>query len=261
MHDVPEDVWLLLARETHLADIGELAGPLTHEFNNLLNNVTFQLEIMKQSSPESAAADFASLRSQLRQTAALIAHFQRCRGGNSLESTVDLNRVLSWAAQTVSRTPPALAAFALPRPQCETIEVVNQVNAGDVTVSLDLQNDLPPVRGQLADVLRLCRFLLNNAVRSGGAVRARTRWQGPAVEVVIEDDGPEVAEVLLPHIFEPGQSGREGMSGLEMAACRSILRRLMGRIDAHTPATGGLQVVVTFVEQDAALASGRDFGP
>ena len=34
--------------ETSLADVGELAGPLTHEVNDLLNNLTLHLAVIQQ---------------------------------------------------------------------------------------------------------------------------------------------------------------------------------------------------------------------
>jgi signal transduction histidine kinase len=220
MSTLPEDAAILLARESQLADLGELAGPLTHEFNNVLNNLNFQLEIIKQAAPE-AAADQVTLRNQLRQTAALIARFQHYRSGVGVEVDVDLNGVLRRAVEVVTPT---------------------------VVIATDLADDLPPVRGHPADVLRLCRFLLNNAVRSGGAVTARTSLKEGSVELQIEDDGPSLPAASLPHIFEPGEPGRVGMCGLELAACRSIMRRLRGRIEARLPLSGGLLLVVTFAE-------------
>jgi signal transduction histidine kinase len=95
--------------------------------------------------------------------------------------------------------------------------------------------------------MRLCTFLLTNAAAvapDGGGVTVRTESAGEWVLLRIEDSGPVVAPELLPHLFEPAGAGREGTNRLEMAACRTIVRRLQGRIHAENRRTEGVTVVV-----------------
>jgi len=49
----------------------------------------------------------------------------------------------------------------------------------------------------------------------------------------------------LEALFDPNQKVRESACGLELAACRSIVRRLHGRIEARARPEGGLIVIVT----------------
>ena len=42
-------------------------------------------------------------------------------------------------------------------------------------------------------------------------------------------------EERLPFFFEPAYPGRPGVNRLELAACRSIVRRLQGKIEAVSP--------------------------
>jgi C4-dicarboxylate-specific signal transduction histidine kinase len=126
------------------------------------------------------------------------------------------------------------------------------VDSGVLAIGLDREENLPKVAGNVADMRRLIRFLLCNAARSvpsGGVhVWARTRRLAETgqVQVIVQDSGASVAADLLPSIFLPGHEPREGMDGLELAACRSIVRRLGGSIEAHSPPEGGLVVTAGF---------------
>src|SRR4051812_22389774 len=89
------------ARDAQLADQGELAGPLTHEFNNFLNNLTLHLEIMKQTAAAGTLPDLDRLRRQITQMAGLITRFQRYRrAGSSLDAKSDVTSALHHAAES-----------------------------------------------------------------------------------------------------------------------------------------------------------------
>ncbi len=104
--------------------------------------------------------------------------------------------------------------------------------------------------GNVADMRRLIRFLVSNAARSvpcAGVhiwVRTRRHPESGQVQVIVQDDGASVAADLIPSIFLPGHEPREGMDGLELAACRSIVLRFEGTIEASSPQEGGLVLTV-----------------
>jgi signal transduction histidine kinase len=60
----------------------------------------------------------------------------------------------------------------------------------------------------------------------------------------MEDNGPGVAPELLPRLFEPEVVGRPGTQGLELAACKGLVRRLHGKIQADNLPGGGVAIVV-----------------
>jgi signal transduction histidine kinase len=213
---------ILLADEIALADVGELSGPLTHEVNNLLNNLTLHLAVMQQVGPTTLGPDLEAIRRQITQFAGVVSRFQRRRQRDRGEApTVDLNAAITEAA-------------AMLKP---------------ATINLDLEHQLPGVRGHAADLRRLCRFLLANGVRavghSGPPVLARTRRSAASVQLLVEDAGPDVPESALPRIFEPANECREGICGLELAACRTLIRRLGGAVEASPRPGGGLVIAVT----------------
>jgi C4-dicarboxylate-specific signal transduction histidine kinase len=214
----------LLADETALADVGELTGSLVQEANALLNHLQLHLAVIQQVGQSGLAPDLDLIRRQIKHFGGLVARFQRRRQRERGETPiVEVNQAMTDAA----RLWPAPAT------------------------KLELEQNLPGVRGHAADVRRLCRFLLANAVRAvgegakGPGVLARTKRSSAGVQLTIEDAGPDVPLAQLSRIFEPGNECREGMCCLELAACRTLIRRLRGSIDAQPRPGGGLVMTAT----------------
>jgi len=208
-------------RESALADFGELAGPVTHEVNNLLNNLLLQLALWQQTGSDESIVQVQALRQRIHHTAGVVHRFQRWR--HNMQSELipfDLNAQLRGAAEKLQAAP----------------------------LVLELDPALPPVLGNAGDGQRLCRFLLANALRTTppgrAAVVARTLCAEPGIVLQVEDAGPDVTAGELPQLFDPGHEQREGMCCLELAACAAIVRRLQGTIRALPRPGGGLIIAV-----------------
>jgi signal transduction histidine kinase len=226
------------AAQTLLADFGELAGPLAHEFNNLVNNLVLHAAVLEHQVSAEVAAEMRELRRQGTQVASLVRHFQETRRSGSVTTpTSDLNDAVravaaaaSWGDGIRTYVPPAAA----PGPTAVPVEV-------------DLAPDLVFVPLTVGDLERLVRFLTRNAVRSafsnGGRVWLRTAGGQSRLFLTVEDSGPDVRTEELNHVFEPTARSRDGASGLELAACRSIVRRAGGRLQARARPGGGLIVI------------------
>jgi len=215
-----------LARQARLADLGELGSPLAHEFNNFLNTLVLQAAVLEQQLPENLRPELAKVRQQANRVAALVKQLQNYRRGlPPAPVPVDVNRIAAAALQTVRQR-------------------VGE-EAGKHTVAA-LAPDLPAVECDELDLLRLCTFLIGNAVRAaaGGRVVVRTESAGQHVRLIVEDAGPAVAPDALHDVFELGLKGRPGTESLELAACRSIARRLRGQVHAANRAAGGLTITV-----------------
>jgi signal transduction histidine kinase len=208
-----------------MADLGELAGPLAHEFNNVLNNLVLQVAVLEHAAPADVVAGLKEIRRQGLQVGRLVQQFQqsRRRPGATWESA-DLNRSVASATEAAGREP--APSGATPH------EVIYEPDA-----------DLPRVAGRSGDVVRLCRFLVRNARRSGSAVRVGTESRTGVVVLRVAESGNVVPAETLAKLFDPSGSGRPGVNGLEMAACQSIVRRLGGRIRAEALPGGGLEVI------------------
>ena len=205
-----------LAGQAWLADRGELAGPLAHEFNNVLNSIVLHLAILEPAMPAKLRPDLVEIRKQTASVAALVHQFQEYRNQQcSKRRLTDINPVLEALVAELEQ-----GATSLPHP-------------GPTRVISKLAADLPPVYGNRAELQRLGMFLLTNAQAASpeqGRVKVRTERDGQFVLLHIEDEGAQIDPDLLPALFETSGSHRKGTNSLELAACRSIVRRLRGEI-------------------------------
>src|SRR5262249_54921215 len=68
-----------LADVEALANVGEIVGPVAHEFNNLLNTLLLQIAVLEQTCPESLREDIAGLKQHGRTAAGLVRLVQQYR--------------------------------------------------------------------------------------------------------------------------------------------------------------------------------------
>jgi signal transduction histidine kinase len=209
-----------------LANLGELARPLTHTFNNFLNGLVLKVAVLEQQLPDSFRPTLGQLRQQATEVAELIKRFQQYRQlVDPATARADVNRAVREAAVQAQRADAA---------------------RNGATIALELGNDLPAVVGTLAEWRRCMVFLLANALRATrkGRVLARTARVGTQVQIQVEDEGPSLDAAQVGKLFELGGVVRPGTQPLELASCRSIVRRLGGKLRAETYPSGGMVVVI-----------------
>jgi signal transduction histidine kinase len=225
-----------LADRDRLADVGEIVGPVTHEFNNFLNTLMLQLAVMEMSAGDAAKAELQGLKRQGKRMATIIRQLQLHRRQRSdAAAPADLNRAAETAVDDVERKSDEWEAGPrLRRP--------GSARSEDVLVRLRLDHGLPLVSGPAADLRRLCRFLLTGAaptIAGGGSLVLTTAPAGGGVTLRVEAigaSGGSLARLL-------DGSGGEGINGLELAAAQSLVRRLSGSMRTE-PAADGEAIVV-----------------
>ncbi len=120
------------------------------------------------------------------------------------------------------------------------------------TVEVSVPDDLPPLLVDSTYLDEILTNLLENANRYGGeSLRIRAAEVDPAtVEIVVEDDGPGVADADRPHLFDkffrvrrPGEGARRGM-GIGLTVARGLARAMGGDISAGRSELGGLAMCV-----------------
>jgi signal transduction histidine kinase len=104
-----------------------------------------------------------------------------------------------------------------------------------------------------ADVRRIVAHLVDNAARHARTQVTVTVTPGPPVTVVVDDDGPGIAEADRERVFErfarldDARSRDAGGAGLGLAVVRSLVTRLGGTATATAapPPAGGARLTVT----------------
>jgi signal transduction histidine kinase len=122
----------------------------------------------------------------------------------------------------------------------------SQVPRGNVAVSVDVPEDLPPVQGDGHQLRQVFTNLLTNAFEAlSGEGRVIIRAtalarlpfpatpdqpQGPGVEITVLDDGPGIPESMRDRIFNPFFTTKPRGSGLGLAIVRKVVDAHEGRI-------------------------------
>jgi signal transduction histidine kinase len=129
--------------------------------------------------------------------------------------------------------------------------------AGPLAVRKDVPAPLR-VRCRAREIEHVLYHLLRNANEAleghaAGRVEVRARRVGNSVTVVVDDNGPGIADAALPTLFEPSLGTKGGTVGLELslATCRRIAREHGGSLDAENLPAGGARFTFRFRETAA----------
>jgi two-component system phosphate regulon sensor histidine kinase PhoR len=134
-------------------------------------------------------------------------------------------------------------------------------NAGHVRGSgacefkVALAPDLPPVRGDRAQLVQVLDNLIGNAVRygcdrPGAAVDITAERSGPWLVLAVTDYGPGISREHLPRVTErfyrvdPARSRESGGTGLGLAIVKHIIERHRGSLEMRSTVGVGTSVVV-----------------
>src|SRR5438270_6887112 len=143
------------------------------------------------------------------------------------------------------------------RVEIEDIVAAAVANAGRVPCEFKaaLAPDLPPVRGDRAQLVQVLDNLLSNAVRygcdkPGAAVDISAERSGLWVVLTVTDRGPGIPREHLPRVTErfyrvdPGRSRESGGTGLGLAIVKHIIERHRGSLELRSTVGVGTSVSV-----------------
>ncbi len=211
-----------LEQSQRMATIGELASTTTHEFNNLLttiiNYAKMGLRHKDEPTRDKALQKINDAATRAARVASSVLSMARNRTG-AMEPT-NLASVLDDTFALIERE------FAKHR----------------ILLEKEVSADLPNIIGSATQLQRVLVNLLVNArqaTRSGGLVRVRLEHDSSTHEVILQvrDSGSGIAPELLPKIFDPyfttkdgPDASGQGGTGLGLASCKQIIDAHGGRI-------------------------------
>ncbi len=118
-----------------------------------------------------------------------------------------------------------------------------------VTLRMELDESIPPVRADSARLRQALLNLLRNAVSAmpeGGTLTVRTAVDGRAkVLVEVEDTGVGISASDLPKIFQPLYTRRAGGSGLGLAVTQRIVEEHGGSVGVRSQPGRGSTFTIT----------------
>jgi PAS domain S-box-containing protein len=223
---------LQLRRADKLAALGTLAAGVAHEVKNPLHALSLNLHLLADElgSPQPSQTELKTyldvLRSEIQRIHRIVENFLRFSKPSIPEvKPLDLNglveRVLS------------LVAF----------------EAADhgVTIETEFDPDLDSVPGDEGQLAQVALNLVINALQampSGGALTATTRRDAGWVELVVKDTGEGIPRELIPQIFDPYFTTRQGGVGLGLVIAHRIIEGHNGTIDVESKAGAGTLMIV-----------------
>ena len=126
--------------------------------------------------------------------------------------------------------------------------------ARSLNISLEAEADanLPDINADSYRVTQVLANLLDNALRytpSGGRLKLSAQSVPDGIKFCVQDSGPGISEVDLPHIFDRFYRGdksrnrQDGGSGLGLAISKSIIEAHNGRIWAESAVGEGASII------------------
>lgn len=227
------------------AEVGELSGPLIHACNNFLNVVLLQMAVLGEELDEEIRSESQEIRRQGVQLATIVKQFQQYRNRPRPSARpIDLNGVIEAAIEAMSCEPD----HGRSRPRIRPLLASVSTDVASVSVDTKLTRDLPNVVASPAELRHLVTFLLIDATRAAlggsGAIEIKTASATQGIQLTVTNSGPSLPPELLAELFELPSGPSEHPNSLELAACKSLVRRLQGKIRAENCEQGGVVVIV-----------------
>ncbi|MDQ1331156.1 MAG: two-component system, NtrC family, sensor kinase, partial [Thermodesulfobacteriota bacterium] len=128
----------------------------------------------------------------------------------------------------------------------------NKLKQSKVVVTENLDNDLPDIKGNFANLGQVALNIILNAFQSvdqeTGKIILSTHYDDMKKQVVFEceDNGPGIPESIRHDIFKPFFTTKDvgKGTGLGLYMCHEIVAKHKGSITLENPAGGGAKFIV-----------------
>jgi len=218
-----------------LALVGEMAAGIAHEIRNPMASISGSIEVLKEgSSWDGTQSRLMTIVSrEVDRLDKLINDFLLfARPKKPKLRTFDLNRVVTES----------LELFKNGQHWNENITVMKHFKG-----SLMIESDQDQIRQVLWNLFLNAR----DAMAAGGTLHITTGWvsESPGstredVSIVIRDTGDGFDPKLLPRLFTPFFTTKEGGSGLGLATVKRIVDQLHGTVSGNNHPDGGAEIVI-----------------
>jgi two-component system sensor kinase FixL len=226
-----------LRHTLRLAAAGEMAGAIAHEVNQPLTAVTNYgraAQMLLERSPAGMAqvADIVGkMLSEAERAAEVVRRLRDFfRAGTTRLEPVPAHELLAAARRIAERA----------------------IGGNRISLELEESSTTSPLLVDRLQVEVILRNLIDNAVESLNAVRRadgrislRLRAEGgDSVRIIVEDNGPGVADAMREGLFEPFSSGKSTGMGLGLAVSRAIAQAHGGSLVMVPAAHGEFHLIL-----------------
>lgn len=216
-----------------LAALGQLAAGVAHELGNPLSIISSSLQYLHKrlAAASDPASDF---------TMTALANVERMHG--LLRSMLDFAAVKRPSVEQVDLKEVVSEVLRFTAEEC--------VRRG-ITVEVAFDPALPRTwvepSGVKQIVLNLVKNSLDAMVQGGGTIQVRTRMAKDIQTAIVEiaNNGPSIPPDVLPHLFRPFHTTKDGGTGLGLYLSRQIAKEHGGDLEAENLPQGGVRFTLT----------------
>lgn len=214
--------------------LGEMAGGVAHEFNNILAIILGKVQLMlARGAEESLREALGQVEEAAWRAADIVRRLQAFASTRLDDATAmtDLNTLVNDAV-TLTR--------GLWKDEAET-------RGARIEVTTDLE-ETPPVAGSTAELREAVTNLVLNAIDAmprGGQLLLSTRAREGGVELSVSDSGEGMSDEVRRRVFDPFFSTRSPLrTGLGLSVVHGIVSRHRGRIEVTSEEGRGTTVTL-----------------
>jgi two-component system sensor kinase FixL len=234
----------LLERETRLAhasrvnSLGELASGIAHELTQPLTALMSQSQAAQRLFDQEPTEQATRLLSQ-----ALKANVREAKRAGEM-----LKRMRDY----ISNREPT----RIPTDINQVVRDISNLVKADlerraITLKLELSPALPILDADPVELEQVLNNLVRNAADSleqsaslPREIRIETGLQDDNIIVAVTDNGPGIADTVLPRLFEPFFTTKQDGMGLGLSLCATLVERIGGRITADNAPESGAQFTI-----------------
>lgn len=225
-----------LIQSEKLKSLGELAGGVAHDFNNILAAILGRVQLLrKQLAPPMGKTEKRGSAIDLEkgleiierasldgaETVRRIQEFCRRRGDQKDFVQVDLNELIENALEFTK------------------VKWADEVQSRGIKIEISKAlSSLPPIMGSASELREVFTNLINNAVDAlprGGEIRVQSCMNTEWAVITIEDTGGGIPLSIQDRIFDPFFTTKGPQStGLGLSVSYGIINRHHGTITAES---------------------------
>ena len=200
-----------LVRSERLAAVGTMAAMITHEVRNPLSSIGLNTELLEDELDNTSDEAKELCRAIHREVDRLTAITDEYLAFARLPKP-------KLAKEPVNKLVASLADFVREDLSVKQVELGVELGAGDPVAMIDAAQ----IRQCLLNLVRNAADAV--VAKGGGRVFLRTKKQDGRVVIEVEDEGTGISPDVLPRMFDPFFSTKEGGSGLGLALTQQIVK-------------------------------------